>query len=120
MTAAEFRELVLSLPETVEGAHMRHPDFRAHGRIFATLGYPDPNWGMVNLPPSEQQRFVEAHPHVFERAKGAWGLKGSTLVRLAKASPDVLQQALDVSWQANATKVKAPAKAARKSVVRSS
>jgi hypothetical protein len=45
MTADEFRELALSFAGATEGAHMRHPDFRAHGRIFATLAYPDTAWG---------------------------------------------------------------------------
>jgi len=37
MTPNEFRELALSFPEAIESAHMRHPDFRVGGRIFATL-----------------------------------------------------------------------------------
>lgn len=41
MTAEEFRQLALSLPEATEQSHMGHPDFRVRGRIFATLGYPD-------------------------------------------------------------------------------
>jgi len=40
MTPNEFRELALNFPEAIESAHMRHPDFRVGGRIFATLGYP--------------------------------------------------------------------------------
>jgi hypothetical protein len=47
MTAAEFRRIALSLPQTNEAAHMGHPDFRVAGRIFATLGYPRSGWGMV-------------------------------------------------------------------------
>ena len=35
----------------VEGAHMGHPDFRAHGKIFATL-HPDLQTGMVKLTPA--------------------------------------------------------------------
>jgi hypothetical protein len=38
MTVDEFRSLALGFPGTVESAHMNHPDFRAGGRIFATLG----------------------------------------------------------------------------------
>ena len=72
MTANEFRELILALPGTVEGSHMRHADFRSHGRIFATLGYPDNNWGMIKLSPPEQQSMIEMHPHIFEKANCAW------------------------------------------------
>ena len=55
MTADEFRELALSLRGATESAHMNHPDFRAHGRIFATLGYPDATRGMVKLAPHDQK-----------------------------------------------------------------
>ena len=41
MTADDFRQIALSLPEASESAHMDHPDFRVRGKIFATLGYPD-------------------------------------------------------------------------------
>ncbi len=32
---------------------MGHPDFRANGRIFATLGYPQIDFAMVKLSPDE-------------------------------------------------------------------
>ena len=105
MTADEFRELALSLAGVVEGSHMAHPDFRAHGRIFATLGYPDAGWGMVKLPLDEQRRCLELHPQVFVPAKGAWGLQGSTMVRLEAAQRDVLAPALDLAWQNSAAPV---------------
>jgi predicted DNA-binding protein (MmcQ/YjbR family) len=38
MTAKDFRQLALSLPETEERAHMDYPDFRVGGKIFATVG----------------------------------------------------------------------------------
>jgi hypothetical protein len=105
MTADEFRELALSLSGVTEGSHMQHPDFRAHGRIFATLGYPDAGWGMVKLPLDEQKRCLELHPQVFVPAKGAWGLQGSTMVRLEAAQRDVLAPALDLAWQNSASPV---------------
>lgn len=112
MIADEFRALALNLKGATESAHMNHPDFRAHGRIFATLGYPDPSRGMVKLTLQDQKRFVEAHPHAFEPVKGAWGLQGSTSVLLAAAKSDVVAQALDLAWQASAEA--APAKKAVK------
>jgi hypothetical protein len=105
MTAGEFRELALSLAGATESSHMNHPDFRAHGRIFATLGYPDAGWGMVKLPLDEQKRYLELHPQVFVPAKGAWGLQGSTMVRLEAAQRDVLAPALDLAWQNSAAPV---------------
>jgi hypothetical protein len=61
MTAGDFSEIALSFPEAIESAHMSHPDFRVRGRIFATLGYPDDEWGMIKLTPEEQRKFVQAN-----------------------------------------------------------
>jgi hypothetical protein len=102
MTANEFREVALSFSGTTEGAHMRHPDFRANGKVFATLGYPDEAWGMVKLTPNDQRQLIEQHPQVFAQIKGAWGLHGSTSVRLATAKREILVQALELAWQNSA------------------
>jgi hypothetical protein len=102
MTPDEFRAMALSFAGATEGEHMRHPDFRAHGRVFATLAYPDAAWGMVKLPAADQKHLVEMHPQAFVPAKGAWGLRGSTLVRLDAVKADVLVQALDMAWQNSA------------------
>jgi len=37
MTQDEYRVLALSLPGVIEGSHMNHPDFRAGGKILATI-----------------------------------------------------------------------------------
>ena len=114
MTPDEFRELALSFQGATESAHMRHPDFRAHGRILATLGYPDAAHGMVKVPPHEQQQLVQKHPQAFVPVKGAWGLQGSTSVRLAAVQPDVLAQALELAWQLSADVPAAKPRARRK------
>ncbi|MEY2577162.1 MAG: hypothetical protein QOF80_2649 [Verrucomicrobiota bacterium] len=104
MTAAEFRRIALSLPEAEESAHMSHPDFRVGGKIFATLGYPDDDHGMVILPPQEQTRFVESHPKVFTPAKGAWGKRGSTAVSLGAVDKATLKRAIEIAWRKRAPK----------------
>jgi hypothetical protein len=98
MTVDAFRRAALALPGAIESAHMNHPDFRVENRIFAALGSPDAAWGMVKLPPGEQQRLVETMPDVFTPAAGAWGRQGSTLVRLADAKADVVAHALQMAW----------------------
>jgi YjbR protein len=103
MTARDFREIALSFPEAVESAHMSHPDFRVGGRIFATLGYPDEEWGMIKLTPEEQRSFVRADPAVFRTVKGAWGRRGNTNVYLPKAMNDKIREALGVAWSNTAT-----------------
>jgi hypothetical protein len=49
MSSNRFRLIALSLPGVVEGSHHGHADFRAGKRIFATLGYPDQDWGTLIL-----------------------------------------------------------------------
>jgi hypothetical protein len=110
MTADEFRNIALGFSDACESSHMGHPDFRVHGRIFATLHYPDKRWGMVKLPPEDQRTFVHAHPEVFVPAKGAWGRQGSTNVRLEVVDAGTLIDALRVAWRNVSAKAERPSK----------
>lgn len=103
MTAKQFRKLALSLPEAIEASHMQHPDFRVGGKIFATLG-PQEDWGMVKLPPDEQQRLMALEPDVFSPASGAWGRAGCTIVQLAEADMQTIKEALKMAWRQTAPK----------------
>ena len=91
MSQDRFRRIALSLPEVIEGAHRGHADFRLGKRIFATLGYPDEEWGMVKLTPEQQSMVVEAEPEVFRPVPGGWGKGGSTNVRLKNADATTLK-----------------------------
>jgi hypothetical protein len=114
MSQNRFRRLALGLPEVVEGAHQGHADFRVGKRIFATLGYPDDDWGMVKLTPEQQSVLVEAEPEIFRPVPGGWGRQGNTNVRLAKADPVTLQGALTMAWQNIAPKPRAKPRAKKK------
>jgi len=83
---------------------MNHPDFRVGGKIFATLGYPDDEHGMVILPIDEQARLVRSHPKAFTPAKGAWGKRGSTTVRLDSVDKATLRAVLEIAWRKRAPK----------------
>ena len=104
MTPADFQTIALSMPDASESAHMAHPDFRVGGKIFATLGYPDKDHGVVVVPPEEQARLVKNHPKVFAPAKGAWGKSGSTTVRLEAVDKATLRKALEIAWRKRAPK----------------
>jgi hypothetical protein len=104
MTAKDFRQIALSLPETEERAHMDHPDFRVAGKIFATLGYPDKSCGMVKLSPEDQHYFAKDHPSVFIPVKGAWGRRGATSVQLKAAKKAILAKAIQAAWRNMAPK----------------
>jgi hypothetical protein len=99
VTADHFRQIALSLPEASESSHMDHPDFRVRGKIFATLGYPDQGWGLVKLTPEQQTSLVRTAPAVFVPAKGAWGRRGSTSVRLDIVDQVTLSSALVAAWR---------------------
>jgi hypothetical protein len=103
MKAADFRRMALNMNDTIEGAHMGHPDFRANGRIFATLSA-DSKWGMVQLTPDQQQEFIRTDPAAFVPASGAWGRQGSTMVRLDSVEEATLGEAMTLAWQNSAAK----------------
>ena len=98
MTPAEFRRIALALPETVEGAHMDHPDFRVGGKIFASLNE-DETRGMARLTLPQQARLVRELPEVFEPGPGAWGRGGATMIHLRAARKSAVLDALEAAWR---------------------
>ena len=104
MTEDDFHKLALSFPAVVESAHMRHPDFRVGGKIFATLGYPDKDSAMVKLTRQEQKEFVRTNPGILKPVKGAWGRQGSTNIHLPAARSDIVRDALTAAWRNTAGK----------------
>jgi hypothetical protein len=104
MTVAQFRKIALSFPDTVEAAHMGHPDFRVGGKIFATLGYPNEERGVLVLSPEEQQELISEHPEMFEPVPGGWGRRGSTQVLLTRITRLVLKAAMRKAWHSKAPK----------------
>ena len=106
MTSDEFRKMALEIPTAVERSHMNHPDFRVAGKIFASLGVPDKNWGMVKLTPEQQHAFIEKAPKVFKPSSGAWGRQGYTNVYLPTAKASIVRAALDAAARNIASKKK--------------
>ena len=94
MTAEQFRRLALEFPDAIEFEHMGHPDFRANGKIFASLGYPGEGFGMVKLTPAQQAAMMKQAPDALSPSTGAWGRAGATSVRLTAASPEIVRSAL--------------------------
>ena len=98
MTADDFRDLALAMEGAAEGAHMGHPDFRANGRIFASLTA-DEKSATVMLTPEEQQEFLRLSPAAFSPASGAWGRQGCTTVLLERAGKASVRSAVLLAWQ---------------------
>jgi predicted DNA-binding protein (MmcQ/YjbR family) len=112
MTADDFREIALSMDGASERAHMGHPDFRANGRIFASLHATEKS-GTVKLPPDEQRELLRIHPKTFTPASGAWGRQGWTSILLDGADRAAVRGAITLAWQDVARQ--APGRASRKS-----
>jgi hypothetical protein len=110
MTSDKFRELALSMQGAVERSHMGHPDFRANGRIFATLRGKDP-LGMVKVTPDEQRALMRASPGTFRPSPGAWGRSGCTDVKLSAADTASVRGAIVLAWElVHATPQRKPAR----------
>jgi hypothetical protein len=91
---------------------MGHPDFRANGRIFATL-HPDGYRGMVKLTPPQQKAFIDANGQLAAPASGAWGRQGCTMVVLDGLDQDVLGEWITLAWQNTVKPPRAAKKPAR-------
>ena len=105
MRGNDFRRLVLGMPGTIEASHMAHPDFRAHGRIFATLNAEETR-GAVMLTPEQQENFLADHAAMFSPCPGAWGEAGSTYVHLDAADEDTVGEAVTLAWQNAAVRLR--------------
>lgn len=99
MTADAFRKLALALPGASEGSHMGHADFRAGGRIFASIIDEVEGPAMVRVSPDVQADLVAGAPAAFRPCNGAWGRDGATFVALKKASPATVKKALRAAWE---------------------
>ena len=98
MKPDQFRRLALAMPGAVEGSHQRHADFRAGNKIFASLGYPDAEWGMVKLTPGQQDMLMATQPLAFKPANGTWGARGSTQVLLEAVTAPTAVSAIKMAW----------------------
>lgn len=116
MTTKDFRRIALGLEGAVEGAHMGHPDFRAHGRIFASIQSAER--GMVKLTPEQQADFVASHPDAFVPESGAWGRQGCTRVVFTAAGEEAVGEAITLAWQ-NAATASSPSTPKRPTIRRS-
>src|SRR5262245_14964316 len=98
MTERTFRRIELGMSDAVGGADLGPPDFRVHGRIFATL-QPSRNCGMVNVTPEQQLRLIREAPATFSPEAGAWGRQGCTRVHLEVADEEIVGEAMTLAWQ---------------------
>jgi hypothetical protein len=58
------------------------------------------------LSPEDQKKLMRAHPSIFAPAKGAWGRKGSTVVRLEAVDAGLLKKAMQLAYRRRAMPVR--------------
>jgi hypothetical protein len=117
MTAGvdRFRRIACGLPGAVESAHMGNPDFRAGGRIFATLSGQARGRSVLKLTAEQQAEFVAELPELFEPVEGGWGRMGMTYLVLDKADEATMSGALMVAHRnVDSKQVTGKGKAAKK------
>jgi hypothetical protein len=110
MTTDDFRRIALSLDGAEEGSHMGAVDFRAGGRIFATLASQHLGYGNLMLTPEIQAAFLADQPEIFLPIHGGWGRMGATHIRLDAATEDILTGALRTAWKLRTEKNRKPAR----------
>ena len=93
------RQIALSFPGSEEKDHFGIPSFRVKNKIFATLWIKH-NRMMVKLSPIDQSVFNSFDPAVFYPVPNKWGLKGATFIELDKVRKDMLEDALNIAWEA--------------------
>ncbi len=99
MTPAAFAGLALSFHGATEGRHGGHPDFRAAGKVFASMGFKGPDSATVKLTPEQQEMLVAAEPAIFTPVAGTWGQRGYTMIHLPAADETTMKSALAMAWK---------------------
>lgn len=102
MKVARVRRFALSLPEATEEPHFDYASFRVRGKIFVTVP-PDEAYIHVFVGDDEREQALALHPVFLEKL--LWGGKVRGLrVRLATASPSVVDELVRKAWMRKAPK----------------
>ena len=112
VTVAQFRKLVLDLPEVEEKSHFGQPDFRVANKIFADLGR-EGGRATLKLTPQSQAELLDVRPDVFSLAPGHWGRAGWTYVVLDAIHSGELRELLQEAREQGAPKRSAAGPAAK-------
>ena len=97
VTVQAFRQMALSLSDTVELPHFERASFRVNKRIFATLSEKD-NIAVLMLSPLQQSVFCAFDKTIIYPVAGGWGLKGATVFELGKMKKRMMKDALKVVY----------------------
>ncbi len=98
MTIDEARAIALSFPESSEGSHHGHPDFRVGKTLFATLR-PREGRSAVCLPPPLALSLGKDRPETF-RAMPSTERSGWVDVNLTQIEPDEYRELVELAHAA--------------------
>ncbi|MCW5737765.1 MAG: MmcQ/YjbR family DNA-binding protein [Enhydrobacter sp.] len=99
MTPAAFAKLALALEGATQGTHGGHPDFRAGGKVFASIGFKGPDSATVKLTAEQQDMLLATEPAIFKPVTGTWGQRGYTMIHLPAADAQTMKSALTMAWK---------------------
>lgn len=99
MTTEEFKDLVLSFPETRENPHFDRLAFKVEGkRNFATLHEKTAS-ANIKLPVIEQKVFCDYGKEAIYAVDNKWGFQGWTTFDIEKAPKELIFDALNTAYQ---------------------
>lgn len=92
-----FRELALSMPDSIEEPHFDKASFRVNKKIFATLNE-ERCIATIKLSPVDQDVFSSVNPGVIYPVPNKWGKHGWTHIELNKVRKNTLVDAVTTSY----------------------
>ncbi len=92
-----FRQMALSLPDSIELPHFDRASFRVNKRIFATMDEKK-KIAVLMFSPLEQSVFCAFDKTIIYPVPGGWGLQGSTIFELTRVKKAMLKDALAVVY----------------------
>lgn len=97
VTAAQFRQIALSLEGTTEAPHFDRTAFKV-ARIYATLAA-DGLSANFRFTPEDQAVLTSFHPDNFTPVPGGWGKQGWTTAVLGRLTVTRATSALETAWR---------------------
>lgn len=105
VTIETLRKLALSFPNATEEPHFEKTSFRVNKKIFVTFDERD-NRAVLKLNEIDQSVFSASSELIFYPVPNKWGKQGWTIVELSKVRPEMLEDALILSYQTVISKKK--------------
>ncbi|CAN5546957.1 hypothetical protein BH10BAC5_BH10BAC5_08860 [soil metagenome] len=103
VTIKSFRQLALSLPDSIELPHFEKSSFRVNKKIFATLDE-HKTLACLMLTKNDQYVFSVFDNSIIYPVPNKWGLKGATFVELNKVGKKMLMDMIKLAYKKAAAK----------------